>query len=166
MRWKAFMVMVKIGKEKSLPEVKKALQSREWFMRSAGLLALESLDSKASVVWAKKLFLKDKAMMVRAQAIDILRNNPSKELRSLMWKKLYSKENYHRKKSLWIRKKILSFLADYGDTSELQRFKKTLYDRDPRLHSVAMNGLERITGKKAAPGLTAKAQLAFWKKQL
>ena len=166
LRWKAFMVMTGIGRGKSLPEIKKVLKAKEWFMRSAGLLALEKVDQKQAVQWAKRMFRKDKAMMVRAKAIDVLRNNPSASVRKMLWKKLYSRENYHRQKSLWIRKQILSYLIDYADQKDLKKIKKTLYDRDPRLHKVAMSGLEKLTGKKPGEQLTEQAKLSFWKKNL
>ena len=38
-RWKSFMVMTEIQGKKSVPEIKRALQSSTWFMRSAGLTA-------------------------------------------------------------------------------------------------------------------------------
>jgi len=168
-RWKAFMVMVRIGGKKSFPEIRQALLSRDWFMRSAGLQALANVDKKRAAKAARKLFRSDKAMMVRAKAVDVLRASPSRKVRKMLWSRLYAKENYYRNQGLWIRKHIVQYLVDHGKKSDLKGFLKIFNSKkleDSELKALAFPALERLMRKAPSASLSTPAKVAFWHSEL
>lgn len=148
-RWKSFMVMTSIGNKKSLPEINKALRDKVWYMRSAGLLAMQKVDRKKSIEWAQFLLKKDPALLVRVKALDVLKDIPKDQNKDLFWNQLYSKENFHRDESLWIRGKLASHLADFPRKKDLKKWKKALFDKDVKVQNEAARAIEKITGKKA-----------------
>jgi HEAT repeat protein len=152
MRWKAFMAMVRIGKKDSLPEVDQALRSSDWFMREAALHVLPVLDQEKAFQAAMR-GLDDQALVVRSTAVKTLRVLKRPESAEKLWGELYSKENYMRKKSLWIRKYIVEALADIAPANTEDKFVKILDDNDSLLFEPAIRGLERITGKKLGDAL-------------
>ena len=162
-RWKAFMIMTSIGGKKSLPEIKKALYSKEWFLRSAGLLAMEKVNQKIAVKWAAHFLKKDEALMVRAQAIDILRNDPSPQNIKLVWKKLYSKENFHRGHGLWIRKNMAHFLSDHAGKSFYKSWARALHDKDVGIQQIAANTMARISGVNKIKAMSNSKRLSYLK---
>ncbi|MCB0377724.1 MAG: hypothetical protein KDD33_04465 [Bdellovibrionales bacterium] len=163
MRWKAFMVMTSIGGKKSLPEIDRALENKAWFMRSAGLLALENVDQGQARKRARQVLQQDPAMLVRVNAVDILAKDPSKSSRSALWKGLDDELNFHRKRSLWIREHIAKSLAEDPTKRELLSWKRMLHSEDHQLQIHASKALSQLAGKKDIED--PKKQLAYWKKK-
>ena len=169
LRWKAFMALTRIGGRDSLPEIEQALKSNDWFMRNAGLLALEQVHFMKAARRAKKIFVQDKALLVRSKAIEVLRNSPTRKTRQLMWRELYADKNYYRGKSLWIRNHIARFLADYGKKSDLKSFLELLQsddleDRD--LKPLVLPAVERLLGIREKKNMGREARVAFWTQRL
>lgn len=159
-RWKSFMVMTTIGGDKSLPEIDKALRDSVWFMRSAGLLAMQKVDRDKAINWARHLFKNDPALLVRLKATDVLRTVPDDTTKDLFWEKLYSKDNFHRDESLWIRDKIAAHLADYPRKQDFTKWKKALFDGDLKVQNQAVRAIEKITGQ-AKEG-DEVSRVSFW----
>ncbi len=122
-RWKALTLAAYLKKEKYLPELEKALKSKEWFMRNAGLVAIYSFDKKRAQSVAKDL-IKDKALVVRSAAIEVLGNQPelAPETRDLFWEEMSASYNFRQKQGLWVREQILEKLAANPEKKEMPLF--------------------------------------------
>ncbi|MBK9294415.1 MAG: hypothetical protein IPM57_08210 [Oligoflexia bacterium] len=146
-RWQAFMAMAKTAEKESLPEVEKAFNHQDWFLRSAALQVILILDPKKANDYSVKA-LKDSALVVRAQAVRNLKVLKNQNAEELLWQELYSKNNYHKNQSLWIRRYIVEALAEVATKSSEEKFIKILDDSDASLFKPAIKGLEKITGQK------------------
>ncbi len=166
-RWKAVTAAGRVGGEKAKADMLRALTAPEWFMRNAGLVALSNLDRTESLTWARKL-LSDKALVVRAAAIDVISQSHDSFSANLLWTKLYSKENYRNRQSLFIRRRIVEVLADLDGKGHEAKFVALLQDKDDSLHEPAMAALERITkhtvGNPGEPVQFRRAQWQQWYK--
>jgi hypothetical protein len=163
-RWQAFMAMVHLGERDSLPEVQAALDSPDWFMRDAALKVLPALDrEKAYRAGLEKLH--DAALVVRSSAVDVLGKMRNPACAGDLWKELYSKENYIRHQSLWVRRHIVEALADIAPRGSEGQFIRVLDDSDSTLFAPAIKGLERVTGKKlGADNVPPVYRRFYWKK--
>jgi hypothetical protein len=166
-RWKAVTAAGRVGGAKAKADMIRALTAPEWFMRNAGLIALANLDRTESVTWARKL-LSDKALVVRAAAVDVISQSHDTSSANLLWTKLYSKENYRNRQSLFIRRRIVEALADLEGKGHEAKFVALLQDKDESLHEPAMEALERITkhtvGNAGEPTQFRRAQWQQWYK--
>lgn len=160
-RWKALTLAVHLVGEKSLPEVEQALKAPEWFMRNAGLVALQSIDPEKAKARAKGL-MKDKALVVRSAAVEVIGNDLDTSTRDLFWDELEASYNFRQKQGLWVRGQILEKLAAHPEKKEIPLFVKALKDKDLKLHSSAIAALERTTQVKLGKsheGLSEKRQM-------
>ncbi|MCC6277032.1 MAG: HEAT repeat domain-containing protein [Oligoflexia bacterium] len=163
-RWQAFMAMVKIGEKEALPEVDLALRSQDWFMRDAAIRILPILDEDRAYKAAMRA-LDDSALVVRSTAVKTLKVLKRPESADKLWNELYSKENFMRNQSLWIRKYIVEALADLAPPNSEEKFIKVLDDDDSLLFEPAIRGLERLTGQKMGdPSVPAVYKRYYWKK--
>ena len=160
-RWKAFMLLSISMGEQSIPMVKKALQSKTWFMRSAGLVALQSLDPQGAKKWAYRILNNDPALMVRMKAVEVLQQNPSEEVTELFWKKVYSADSLHRDKSLWIRSDLAQVLVKDPRKKDLQRWVRLLHDEDKKLQVIASLALEKLHNN----GPDSAHPVSFWQER-
>jgi len=163
-RWRAVTAAGRIGGKESVPELERALKRPEWFMRNAGLVALAKIDRKAAIQWARKL-ASDRALVVRAAAVETLADLHDTESAGLLWEKLYAKENFRHQQSLFIRRRIVEALAMFKPVGAEGKFIRVLGDSDENLHPLAILALERLTNN---PLGTSKDTLAFkrerWRK--
>jgi HEAT repeat protein len=162
-RWKSFVTFAMIGGKDVLPEIEKAIQSPDWFMRDAGIKTLRKIDPKQAVRWSKHL-LSDPSLVVRTSAVSTLRTLKDNSSKTLLWEKLDSQQNFRGKQSLWVRHHIVRALADLAEKGEEQRFLKILSDSDVRLHAPASLALTKITGLK--PTSSGVAAVDFWKTKI
>lgn len=147
-RWRALTTLARIAGAECLPDLEKAIQSSDWFMRDAGIKSLEKIDALQARRWARFL-LSDPALIVRTTAVGVLRRTRDIESRSLLWEKLYSAQNFRGSQSLWIRRHIVETLAEFAKKSgtqndDIQKFKKVLKDRDDSLHAPARMALAKL----------------------
>jgi hypothetical protein len=162
-RWRAFMTLIQIGAEESIPEVKEALLSNDWFMRDAALKVYPALDSKGAYKAAVEK-LKDSSLVVRAAAVDALRKIGDGKCSEKLWEELYSKENYMHRQSLWIRRHVIETLAELSPAGSEERFVKVLDDEDKALVVPAIKGLERLAAQKLGDMTFSVAdKKIFWK---
>jgi HEAT repeat protein len=144
-RWRAVTAIGRIGGKESRPELERALNGKDWFMRNAGLVAMAGVDQAEAARWARRL-LSDKALIVRAAAVDTLAGLEDKSSTGLLWEKLYAKENFKGKQSLFIRRRIVETLGKLEGKGREAKFIEVLGDRDEDLHVAAITALERISG--------------------
>lgn len=160
-RWKALTLAAFVGGAKALKDIEGHLKSPEWFMRNAALVSLQSYFPAKARSAAQEL-LKDRALVVRSAAVDVLAIRLDPKAREILWEELSAKHNYRKKQSLWIRGQILSQLAKTPLEKERSLFLKALGESEPSLHPSAVAALEKITQKnigKAEQNISKKRSL-------
>ena len=141
------------------------LKSDDWVLRSGGLQFLASLDPLAVRPYAVKFLREDPALVVRSAALKVL-EDVGIENHSNLWEALRSSKNFHRGKSLWIRKKIARALLKMTKASEIQKWVPLLSDSDLDVVVVAVSAMEKNSGfilGKSGDSLGTKVNL--WKKK-
>jgi HEAT repeat protein len=162
MRWRAVMAMSSVKMKEARPILQKAMLSSEWFMRNAGLLAAQKIDREFATQWSEKL-LSDPALVVRTAAVQTIGEIRADSLRELLWKKLYSAENFRGEESLWIRRYIVETLASISSLGDQPRFIKVLNDEDSTLYKPAIAALEKLTQKQMGePGDSTQSRRQKW----
>jgi HEAT repeat protein len=144
-RWKALIAFGELSGSKAEPVVKNYFKSKDWYMRAAALHAMRFGDRAVALKWCSQM-LSDPALMVRTSAVQVIDKMGGRELTSLLWEKLYSSENYHRGKSLWIRRNILEILAKNTQAADTNRYLRILNQEDESLHPIVVKALTSITG--------------------
>ena len=163
LRWRALMAASEARGEKATDDLLKAGSHDQWFMRNAALVALKEVNPDQATKLAQKL-VKDKALVVRSAAVLVLEENSAPEIRELLWAELDQSYNFKNSESLWIRHQIVEALAKNPKMQELKQFAKLLSDKDVRLQSPAIQGLEKITGVRLGSESTATSKLVgLWK---
>ena len=165
-RWKALTSLARLYPEKSRPLVLMALRSSKWFLRNAGLIAMEIMDPKEGLRWAGD-FLDDPSLIIRTAAVDMIKKHKANQYKIHLLAKLNAPDSFHKNTSLWIRHHIVSALADFYEPGEEKMFISFLRDPDKRLHNSAILALEKLTGKTfrstdKKQKLLAKTQKSMW----
>lgn len=163
LRWRALMAAGEARGAKAIPDIAKAGASSQWFMRNAALIAMSEVSPEEGRKLAQKL-IKDKALVVRSAAVEVLEKSPTPEVRELLWEELNQSYNFKNAQSLWIRHQIVGVLAKKPLDRELRTFAELLSDKDARVHLPAVRGLEKLTGVKLGEGpMKQSALVALWK---
>lgn len=163
LRWRALMAAADLRQEKATDDLLKAGAHQQWYMRNAALVALQGVNPTEASKLAQKL-LKDKALVVRSAAVEVLQKNQSPEVRDLLWEELNQNYNYKNKHSLWIRYQIVGALAKKPLDREVGLFVKLLSDEDVRVQLPAVRGLEKLTGVRLGEGRLKQSKLVgLWK---
>lgn len=135
-RWQAILAMAKIGREDSRLDLEQNLKSPTWFVRSASLLGLSLINSDLGEQKAKELISKDRALLVRASALQVL--SQSKKIdRIFLWKQLHNPINFHQGRSLSLRSSILKLLAQNPNKTEKEKFSFLLKEHDPEIRKLS-----------------------------
>lgn len=142
-RWKALTTLARIADKESLPDLERAIQSSDWFMRDAALKSLEKVAPDQARRWAR-LLISDPALVVRTSAVGTITRLNDKDSSPLLWERLYSAQNYRGSQSLWVRRHIVEALSRFAKKGEEEKFKKILSDKDQSLHKPAIAALDRI----------------------
>lgn len=161
MRWRSITSMGEMSPIKAGPYLEKLAVRKEWYLRNAAMIAISHADRPTVMKWAQHL-LEDPSLMVRTSAVNAIKKIRGVELQDLLWKKINSKENFHRGKSLWIRKHIADALASLTYKGDEKKFMRLLLDRDHRLHPYAILGLRKNTGKTLAVGQGVPERRQAW----
>jgi len=161
-RWKSLMALAKLAGSQSLPIVEKALTDSHWFMRSAGLTALEALDKKKSLKWAFEKLKSDPALMVRMKAFEVLRGQENNSITELFWQKLHSADSFHQNRSLWIRYDLAYELLQRPRKKDIQRWVSILHGRDNKLQAIASQALSKLSGQTSP---SQDNQVSFWQEK-
>ncbi|NCN95383.1 MAG: hypothetical protein GW917_01530 [Bdellovibrionales bacterium] len=145
-RWQALQEMGQRGFKEFKEDLERALNSEEWFVRNAALVAAQaSSNKKFALEWSEKLLF-DKALVVRTQAIKNLIDMGSESSSELIFKALNHKDNFRGSYSLWIRPYLAQALALHPPKDWKKVFKSMLTDKDERVRSWAVVGLEKKSG--------------------
>lgn len=157
-KWKALMSMARLYPKKSRYTIKQALRHSSWFMKNAGLIALEISNPKESLLYARK-FLDHPSLVLRTASVDLIRRQKATQYVNILWKKLYAKENFRKNKGLWIRRNIVMALYELAEPTEKQKFIKLLKDSDPKVHALASMVLNQWGEERPIKVLTNKEKL-------
>jgi len=165
-RWKALNLAAQLDYAKALPELRRALGQREWFMKNAALVAIRNVQPELAEQYALRL-LTDPALVVRSAALSAISDRPSQATRNILWTEMRRKYNYHRGTSLWVRSEILEKLARNPMAGELPLFAAAMREDEMRMQVAAIGGLEKLTGKKlGSPYATLGEQKSLWRAEV
>lgn len=149
-RWAALITLARVAREDiSRPVIISALRHPEWFLRNAGLLAMEMIDPSMSLWWADHL-LDDPSLLVRTAGVDLIRRQKAQSYKWRLLEKLNDSDSFHKNNSLWIRHHIIQALAEFAESGEERFFISVLRDSDTRLHPFALSALEKLTGYRVS----------------
>ena len=154
-RWHSLISLAQTYPHMSVPVVESALQSSTWFLRNAGLIAMELMNEERALYWAGEL-LNDPALVVRTAAVKMIRKHNASQYKHLLVHKLNADDSFYKHKSLWIRHHIAYALADFSIIGEEQFFISLLRDEDHRLYPPAIIALEKLTQKSFKSTETGK----------
>lgn len=144
-RWQAIQEMGATRSEASQKDLVRALKANEWYVRNAALIAIQSHSPKFVRQWSEKLLF-DKALVVRTQAIKNLLELESLSSAPEIVKALNHSMNFRGKHSLWIRPYLAKALALYPPKNWKVVYQKMLFDKDLKVQSWAIVGLEKKSG--------------------
>ncbi len=152
LRWSALIGLAySVDSNQSRLVVTTALKHRTWFLRNAGLIAMEILDSSISLQWADHL-LDDPSLIVRTAAVDLIRRHKADQYKFRLLEKLNAPDSFYKNTSLWIRKHIVLALADFAEPGEKNFFISLLKDPDSRLHSPAHRAIQKLASQQKLVG--------------
>lgn len=143
-RWVSLVALSKLNSLKAQEDYQKLIKSKEWYIKNACLIGLESIDLNLAKKSARKL-IHDPALVVRSEAIRILSMQLSSEDRDLFWQELFHKINFRKGHSLWIRSQIARALMASPLKSESSLVSNLKLDIDPEVKKLAL--------EKSAPEL-------------
>ena len=132
-RWVATFMLGRIMGVKSSDFIAKFTTHPNWMMRLASLKVLLHLNQKRfKNRYAKAL--EDKSLIVRHQALQMIREMELKELAPLVWKMIYNKSNYVGTQGFRKRSHIIGDAIKTVGDLELQAAKKPLHKmiKNPR----------------------------------
>lgn len=141
-RWDAYHKVVTKNQKQSIPMARKAVKSKDWFLREAGLKTFVALKPDEAKNIARHMLRKDPSMLVRAQALSAIKILNDKGSESLLWESLNDPKNFRGDQSLWIRPKIVATLMEFKLGSET-KFKSLLEDKDPQIQRLAREALKK-----------------------
>lgn len=146
-RWRAITTMGRMNPTRFQKELERALKSKDWFMRNAALIALQTASHDFAVQQSTAL-LSDPALVVRTQAVRNLIQLDARETEPRLWREIFSPRNFRGTESLWVRAHMAEALAKFTTPGRAKFFQRLLLEPDERLHKWAVIGLESTTGFK------------------
>ena len=162
-RWRALMALAVTQEERSLVHLERAVRSKDWFMRNAGIIAMNQIAPERALNWARRM-IHDPALVVRTTVVLVFRQRGQIADIDLLWKELDNKINFKRGESLWIRRHIVTALATLSSPSDTPKFLKLLDDSDYRVRKASVMALESLTGNEPSyKGKTLTQKVAHWK---
>ena len=133
---------------------------KDWYIRNAALIAMERKSVPKAVEAAKKA-VKDRALVVRSAAAEILIKSDQAESVRILIDELNQPYNFRGKQSLWIRSQVMNYLSTKFDSIERDFFVQLLFDKDSKVAYMAMDALEKKTGE-VVDASDVKKKLGAW----
>lgn len=140
-RWKSIMALGFLESSSPNPGYMTLQTSKEWFVKNGLLIAMDENNHPQRFSVAKKM-VKDPSLIVRSQAFDILMQEPHN--RDLLWEELFSAQNIKKKRSLWVRPKIIAYMNKNPKSYERSFFEKLAKESEPEITKLAEQGLNKI----------------------
>ena len=162
-RWRALMALAVTQEERSLIHLERAVRSRDWFMRNAGIIAMNQIAPEKALTWARRM-IHDPALVVRTTVVLVFQKRGQIADIDLLWRELDNKINFKRGESLWIRRHIVTTLATLSSPSDAFKFLKLLDDSDQRVRKASVMALESLTGNEPSyRGNSLTQKITHWK---
>lgn len=146
LRWKSIMALGFLEEQNVNPSYLSLASSKEWFVKNGLLIAMDENNHPMKFNVAKK-FVKDPSLIVRSSAFDILMQESSH--RDLLWEELFSAQNVKKKRSLWVRPKIISYMNQNPKSYERAFFEKLSKETEPEIVNLANQGLQKIKSQSS-----------------
>lgn len=151
-RWIALLKAAQLASTaEQVVQLQKFSKDELWYMRNASLVALQKVNRQVAEQTAQ-LLIKDKALVVRSAAVDVLAENLNEQNKLILRSELNQPYNFNKKSSLWIRNQIIEKLKARADESDRDFFVKGLYDSDTQIALHSAQALEKITGQRPGKG--------------
>lgn len=141
LRWKRVAQVAENKKKKEAVKfLTKCMDSKKWFLQIPALKFLKEKYPHQAVKEAKKVLFNSKALVVRSEAVEVLKKFGSKENSLVLWRALNEKKNFRGPKSLWVRPQIVEALMqmEHPD-SESPQWNELKTDSDPRIRKLVQN---------------------------
>ncbi len=135
-RWKKYHDYILKQPQKAQDMALKALKSKDWFLREAGLKTLVTVNPERAKIEARLVLQKDPAMLVRASAVTALKILKDTKSESVLWESLKDPRNFRKDQSLWIRPQIMATLIEFKSNHK-ENFKSFYDDKDPQVARLA-----------------------------
>ena len=164
MRWQALLKSSELANYEQMQKIKDFTHDSDWFMRNAALVSLQKIGLDHAIDPAKVL-LKDKALVVRSAAVDILAKKLTLENRQLLAQEMDQTYNFKKSKSLWIRPKIFEIIAANASFDDRLFFIRHLFDSDEMIQKKSVQVLEKITEVKLSSDHPVKEWQNYVKKK-
>ena len=172
-RWMATFLLGQIMGDKSAPFLSKFFQHPSWVMRMASLKTMLALkQNKYGPQYA--MLLNDDSLIVRAQALENIRQLKIASVGSQVWTMLYDKKNYYQPtlngKALKYKRSnlIKSVITTVGELKFEQAkdplFKMIQKERYVDIFPEMDLALSNITGKKSPENADVKIKRMFWQR--
>jgi hypothetical protein len=111
--------------------------------------------------------LKDKALVVRSEAVTTVHKLKLKNSTTALIESLELGANYHGGRAQKVPQKALIALADLGDASIAGQLLPLLkHDRDPELQLATLSALEKLTSTQLESRAPLKTRILAWQKKL
>lgn len=146
-RWQALLTAASVAKADQIDAIKSFAKHDEWYMRNATLIALKKVSMAAAIDEARNL-LKDRALVVRSAAVDIMAEDLTEDNKQLLIGELNKPYNFNKKSSLWIRKQIIEKITAIAQQKDKAFFARNLFDSDKEVAELSAHALEKITGRQ------------------
>jgi hypothetical protein len=165
-RWVATFLLGRIMGVKSARYLSKFATHPNWMLRLASLKTLLALKQTQYKGLYTRM-LKDKAMIVRLQALETIRQLDLKELAPYVWAMLYNKDNYSGSNGSRKRGEIIRTVIKTTGELGFDKAKKPMMTmiqkkRYKDIHDELDYALTKVTGKKSPEG-NISLKKHFWK---
>jgi HEAT repeat protein len=135
-RWKLYHDHI-LNKPKSAQAMAdKAVKSKDWFLREAGLKTLMAINPEKAKASARYILKNDPSMLVRASAVTALKILKDTTSEDLLWESLEDPKNFRKEQSLWIRPQIMATLMEFKSQNK-EKYKNYFSDKDPQVVRLA-----------------------------
>ncbi len=160
-RWIAVMNSFDVASEQEMKQLSPLFEHKDWYIRNASLLAIEKKDKLKAEQYATKS-IKDRALVVRSAAAEILIKLDNAETLKTIKEELNQPYNFRGQQSLWIRGQMMGYLITKTDFVDRDFYVQTLFDKDSQIAEMGMHALEKKTEYKIDEKDLHK-KLTIWK---
>lgn len=163
LRWASLFGVARFAGKRSYGLLKKYSEHKSWLMRDASLRVMAALGASELRPSVERA-LKDKALVVRTTAVDVIGHMKLKASAPLLVEALFDPANYRKDHPLWIHSHILGVLRGFKYEAAMPRLVELLEaKKDSKLQAQVVATLETITGKNFGEK-PIHEQIYLWKR--
>ena len=163
LRWASLFGVARFAGKRSYGLLKKYAEHKSWLMRDASLRVMAALGAQELRPTVERA-LKDKALVVRTTAVDVIGHMKLKASAPLLVEALFDPANYRKDHPLWIHGHILQVLREFKYEAAMPRLVELLEaKKDSKLRAQVVATLETITGRDFGDKPVSE-QVYLWKR--